>query len=145
MVRGCSLIDSRLDKAKICSDGRVHVDHAQLPAVFGGEKTFSHGLDPNRTFGRTKRVQSRGKSSQSLDEPIGRHNSDGIRRNRSRVAFDDDREFDQRCYSQEAEDSCDENQLSGFDADIESKQRKRNIPLRQANICQRAGEAKAPS
>jgi len=32
------LIDSRLDTAKICSDGRVHVDHAQLPAVFGGEK-----------------------------------------------------------------------------------------------------------
>src|SRR4030095_14246221 len=49
MARGCALIDSRLDTAKICSDGRVHVDHAQLPAVFGGEKTFSHGLDPKRT------------------------------------------------------------------------------------------------
>src|SRR6266849_1706853 len=49
MVRGCALIDSRLDTAKICSDGRVHVDHAQLPAVFGGEKTFSHGLGPTRT------------------------------------------------------------------------------------------------
>src|SRR4029077_18951579 len=48
MVRGCALIDSRLDTAKICSDGRVHVDHAQLPAVFGGEKTFSHGLGQNR-------------------------------------------------------------------------------------------------
>src|SRR5438876_134648 len=46
MVRGCALIDSRLDTAKICSDGCVHVDHAQLPTVFGGEKTFSHGLDP---------------------------------------------------------------------------------------------------
>jgi hypothetical protein len=33
----CALSDSRLDTAKICSDGRVHVDHAQLPAVFGGE------------------------------------------------------------------------------------------------------------
>src|SRR5258706_5690832 len=44
MVRGCALIDSRLDTAKICSDGRVHVDHAQLPAVFGGRKTFPHGL-----------------------------------------------------------------------------------------------------
>src|SRR6266852_2505412 len=44
MARGCALIDSRPDTAKICSDGRVHVDHAQLPAVFGGEKTFSHGL-----------------------------------------------------------------------------------------------------
>src|SRR5258707_9670589 len=48
MVRGRALIDSRLDTAKICSDGRVHVDHAQLPAVFGGEKTFSHGLGQNR-------------------------------------------------------------------------------------------------
>src|SRR2546427_10819262 len=48
MARGCALIDSRLDTAKICSDGRVHVDHAQLPAVFGGEKTFSHGLGQNR-------------------------------------------------------------------------------------------------
>jgi hypothetical protein len=51
MARGCALIDSRLDTAKICSDGRVHVDHAQLPAVFGGEKTFSHGLDPKQKFG----------------------------------------------------------------------------------------------
>src|SRR4030095_17235841 len=48
MARGCALIDSRLDTAKICSDGRVHVDHAQLPAVFGGEKTFSHGLGQKR-------------------------------------------------------------------------------------------------
>src|SRR5260370_41231661 len=40
MVRGCSLIDSRLDTAKIYSDGRVHVDHAQLPAVFGEKKRF---------------------------------------------------------------------------------------------------------
>src|SRR5260370_37347579 len=48
MARGCALIDSRLDTAKICSDKRVHVDHAQLPAVFGGEKTFSHGLGQNR-------------------------------------------------------------------------------------------------
>src|SRR5260370_6071687 len=48
MVRGCALIDYRLDTAKICSDKRVHVDHAELPAVFGGEKTFSHGLGQNR-------------------------------------------------------------------------------------------------
>src|SRR4029453_15109550 len=48
MARGCALIDSRLDTAEICSDGRVHVDHAQLPAVFGGEKTFPHGLGQNR-------------------------------------------------------------------------------------------------
>jgi hypothetical protein len=40
MVRGCALIDSRLDTAKICSDGRVHVDHAQLPAVLGEKKRF---------------------------------------------------------------------------------------------------------
>src|SRR5258708_34985704 len=50
MVRGRALIDSRLDTAKICSDKRVHVDHAQLPAVFGGEKTFSHGLGHLRTI-----------------------------------------------------------------------------------------------
>src|SRR5260370_41609288 len=50
MARGCALIDSRLDTAKICSDKRVHVDHAQLPAVFGGEKTFSHGLGPKRKY-----------------------------------------------------------------------------------------------
>jgi hypothetical protein len=42
--QGCAPIDSRLDTAKICSDGRVHVDHAELPEVFGGGKTFSHGL-----------------------------------------------------------------------------------------------------
>src|SRR6476660_4246095 len=41
MVRGCALIDSRLDTAKICSDGRVHVDHAQLPVVLGEKKRFS--------------------------------------------------------------------------------------------------------
>src|SRR5713226_969765 len=52
MARGCALIDSRPDTAKICSDGRVHVDHAQLPAVFGGEKTFSHGLGQNRHSNR---------------------------------------------------------------------------------------------
>src|SRR6478672_11920566 len=40
MVRGCALIDSRLDTAKICSDGRVHVDHAQLPVVLGEKKRF---------------------------------------------------------------------------------------------------------
>src|SRR6476660_6218092 len=50
MVRGCALIASRLDTAKICSDGRVHVDHAQLPAVFGGEKTFLHGLGQTREY-----------------------------------------------------------------------------------------------
>src|SRR5260370_41243308 len=48
MARGCALIDSRLDTATICSDKRVHVDHAQLPAVFGREKTFSHGLGQKR-------------------------------------------------------------------------------------------------
>src|SRR5258706_3337454 len=52
MGRGCALIDSRLDIAKICSDGRVDVDHAQLPAVFGGEKTFSHGLGQVRKCSR---------------------------------------------------------------------------------------------
>jgi hypothetical protein len=36
---------------QLSSDGRVDVDYARLRAVFGGRKTFSHGLDPNRTFG----------------------------------------------------------------------------------------------
>src|SRR6266404_6809495 len=50
MVRGCALIDSRLDTAKIGSDGRVEVHRARLRAVFGGRKTFPHGLDPTRTW-----------------------------------------------------------------------------------------------
>ena len=54
MVRGCALIDSRLDTAKICSDGRVHVDHAQLPVVLGEKKRFytawvKSGSRPART------------------------------------------------------------------------------------------------
>ena len=40
MVRGCALIDSRLDTAKIGSDGRVEVHRARLRAVFGGRKRF---------------------------------------------------------------------------------------------------------
>jgi hypothetical protein len=69
MARGCALIDSRPDTAKICSDGRVHVDHAQLPAVFGGEKTFSHGLDPKRTLVliRDKKVRAQGGPALALD------------------------------------------------------------------------------
>src|SRR5258707_10092966 len=49
MVRGCARIDSRPDIAKIGSDGRVEVHRARLRAVFGGRKTFPHGLDPKRT------------------------------------------------------------------------------------------------
>src|SRR5438105_169653 len=48
MARGCALIDSRLDTAKIGSDGRVEVHRARLLAVFGGRKTFPHGLGQNR-------------------------------------------------------------------------------------------------
>src|SRR6266478_8626778 len=42
MARGCALIDSRLDTAKIGSDGRVEVHRARLLAVFwgGDEKRF---------------------------------------------------------------------------------------------------------
>jgi len=46
MARGCARIDSRPDTAKIGSDGRVEVHRARLRAVFGGRKTFPHGLDP---------------------------------------------------------------------------------------------------
>src|SRR6266436_555829 len=41
MARGCALIDSRLDTAKIGSDGRVEVHRARLLAVFGGTKNVS--------------------------------------------------------------------------------------------------------
>jgi hypothetical protein len=40
MAQGCARIDSRLDTAKICSDGRVDVDHAHLLQVLGDEKRF---------------------------------------------------------------------------------------------------------
>src|SRR3984893_18421180 len=40
MARGCARIDSRLDTAKIGSDGRVEVHRARLLAVFGDEKRF---------------------------------------------------------------------------------------------------------
>ena len=49
MARGCARIDSRLDTAKMGSDGRVEVHHARLLAVIGVRKTFPHGLDPKRT------------------------------------------------------------------------------------------------
>src|SRR6267154_4978368 len=48
MARGCALIDSRPDTAKIGSDGRFEVHRARLLAVFGGRKTFPHGLGQNR-------------------------------------------------------------------------------------------------
>src|SRR5713226_6332555 len=56
MARGCALIDSRPDTAKIGSDGRVEVHRARLRAVFGGRKTFPHGLDPQRTSGLSAAV-----------------------------------------------------------------------------------------
>src|SRR6266404_3776372 len=58
MARGCALIDSRPDTAKIGSDGRVEVHRARLRAVFGGRKTFPHSLDPERTLGLTGFVAS---------------------------------------------------------------------------------------
>ena len=39
-ARGCVRIDSRLDTAKICSDGRVDVDHARLRIVLENKKHF---------------------------------------------------------------------------------------------------------
>src|SRR6266403_772939 len=52
MARGCALIDSRIDTAKIGSDGRVEVHRARLLAVFGGQKTFPHGLGQTRKSAR---------------------------------------------------------------------------------------------
>ena len=49
MARGCAQIDSRLDTAKMGSDGRVEVHHTRLLAVIGVRKTFPHGLGPKRT------------------------------------------------------------------------------------------------
>jgi len=51
VARACARVDSGLDKAKICSDRRVDADRPRLRAVFAGGKTFSHSLDPERTFG----------------------------------------------------------------------------------------------
>jgi hypothetical protein len=44
MARCCARIDSRLDTAKMGSDGRVEVHHTRLLAVIGVRKTFPHGL-----------------------------------------------------------------------------------------------------
>src|SRR5258708_16556363 len=41
---GCARVDSRLDTAKIGSDGRVEAHGGRLRAVFGRRKTFPHGL-----------------------------------------------------------------------------------------------------
>jgi hypothetical protein len=40
MARGCARIDSRLDTAKMGSDGRVEVHHTRLLAVIGVRKRF---------------------------------------------------------------------------------------------------------
>jgi hypothetical protein len=40
---------ARLATAKIRSNGRIDVDRHWLRAVFGGGKTFSHGLGQKRT------------------------------------------------------------------------------------------------
>jgi len=50
---GCARVDSRLDPAKIGSDGRVEAHRARLRAGFGRQKTFPHGLDPKATFATT--------------------------------------------------------------------------------------------
>jgi hypothetical protein len=48
MARCCARIDSRLDTAKMGSDGRVEVHHTRLLAVIGVRKTFPHGLGQKR-------------------------------------------------------------------------------------------------
>ena len=52
MARGCARIDSRLDTAKMGSDGRVEVHHTRLLAVIGVRKTFPHGLGQKRKLAR---------------------------------------------------------------------------------------------
>ena len=52
MARGCARIDAGPDTAKIGSADRVQDHHARLIAVIGVRKTYPHGLDPERTFGR---------------------------------------------------------------------------------------------
>ena len=39
-VFAAALVDSRLDKAKVCSDRRVNADRLRLRAVLGEEKRF---------------------------------------------------------------------------------------------------------
>src|SRR6266446_2176481 len=51
MARGCALIDSRLDTAKIGSDGRVEVHRARLLAVFGETKNVSTRPGPDSDIG----------------------------------------------------------------------------------------------
>jgi hypothetical protein len=53
-ARGCARIDSRLDTAKICSDGRADVDHARLRAVLGKWKTFSHSQGHKQRSGKRR-------------------------------------------------------------------------------------------
>ena len=45
--------------------------------------------------------------------------------------------------SKDAEHGGDEQQLTDLDADVEEQQRYRDVALRQADLAQRAGEAKA--
>src|SRR6516165_5697778 len=59
------------------------------------------------------------------------------------MLFDRRREFDALGGGQHAEDCADEYELTDFHADIETEQRERNIALGQADVDQRAGEAKA--
>ena len=55
MARGCDLIDSRLDTAKIGSDGRVEVHRARLLAVFGGTKNVSTRPGPKADLDQKRR------------------------------------------------------------------------------------------
>src|SRR5665647_650640 len=52
VARGCARVDSTLDTAKLCSDGRVDADSPRLRAVFGGGKTFLHSLGQTQTSAR---------------------------------------------------------------------------------------------
>jgi len=69
MARGCALIDSRLDTAKIGSNRRVDADRPRLRAVFGGRKTFLHNLDPGRveTFFVPQKLQATGRDGPRRD------------------------------------------------------------------------------
>src|ERR1700737_4476838 len=78
-ARGCARIDSRLDTAKICSDGRADVDHARLRAVLGKQRTFSHGLDPKRTYvllGRLTQADVTAFIAERLGRVVGGINTD---------------------------------------------------------------------
>src|ERR1700688_2371827 len=72
MARGCARIDSRLDTAKIGSDGRVEVHRARLLAVFGGRNVSTRpGPFPISPGGPYNLRRARGSGTSTASEGFG--------------------------------------------------------------------------